>query len=699
MPNKLKFMKNILTVIRNNYSEIFKIILLIISVILIVSLFPKEGKFKYEFQNGKPWKHNDLIAPFDFAIQKSDIEIEAEQTKALKNLKPYFNFNNDIAEQKKQDFLLEFEKKWNVKYPDKRIFNKIKKNISTISIDIIDSLFSCGILELHPAIDKKPFDYSIIIIKNNIAEEKQLKQFFTVQSAEKFIHSELNKKNILDTVVLLPMLQNILTQNVIYDRKKSENEKDILISNISLTRGMVQLDQRIISKGELITNEKFMILESLKKEYEGQLGESSNYYLILIGQIILVSIALICLILFLLFFRKEIFDSTKKLTLILLLIIFMVFLTSITIKFNANYLYIVPLCLAPIVIRAFFDTRLALFVHLITIIIICFLVPNSLEFEFLQLVAGIITIISVVNLQKRSQFFVTSVYIFLTYSIINIGMTLIHEGKIDNIDLMQFGLYGASAVLTLFAYPLIFIFEKIFGFITDVSLIEYSDTNNKLLRELASKAPGTFQHSIQVANLSEEALVEIGGNALLARTGALYHDIGKSDMPKYFIENQSGRYNPHDELNYNESAKIIISHVIKGIEKAKKHSLPEQIIDFIRTHHGTKKTDYFYNLYLNSSLEKNIDEHDFMYHGPIPFSKETSVVMMADAVEAASRSLKNPNEENINELVEKIIDKQLELKQFMNSDITLKEITKVKKIFKRNLLNINHIRMEYPDIN
>ena len=287
--------------------------------------------------------------------------------------------------------------------------------------------------------------------------------------------------------------------------------------------------------------------------------------------------------------------------------------------------------------------------------------------------------------------------IFVTYSVIYTGMTLIKAGSIEGMNYFYFALFAGSAVLTLFSYPVIFLFEKIFGLITDVTLLDISNTNNKLLRELALKAPGTFQHSMQMANLAEEAVYEIGGNPLLVRTGAMYHDIGKINEPFYFIENQSTGVNPHDELTYEESAGIIIDHVISGVEKAKKFKLPEQIIDFIRTHHGTRKTEYFYTLAKRDNPDEEIDQDIYTYHGPEPFSKETSVLMMADTVEAASRAMKKPDEESISNLVENVINKQIESHQFDNADITLRDIRKIKKIFKKKLLNIYHLRIEYPE--
>jgi len=500
----------------------------------------------------------------------------------------------------------------------------------------------------------------------------------------------------VDKVLLKELLEESITQNVFYNARMTIAEQEKTLEQLSTTRGMVQQGERIISKGEVITKSKFQILESLQSEFKNKLDAQSNYWYILAGQILLVSISLTVLVFFLHFFRKDILADNKKVILILIIIILMVFFTSVALSFGVQYVYLVPLCLAPILIRVFFDTRLALYVYLITIILIGFLVPNSFQFVFMHLISGIITIFSIANLQKRSQFFFSAFVIFISYSAVYTGITLIQEGNMSGLKIMNFMMFAGSALLILFAYPMIFLLEKLFGMVTDVTLMELTDTNSKLLRELSMKAPGTFQHSLQVANLAEESIFAVGGDALLTRTGALYHDIGKMDQPMYFIENQVTGVNPHDELTNEESARIIINHVIKGIEKARKANLPEQIIDFIRTHHGTRKVDYFYILQKKDNPGEVIDDRRYTYPGPIPFSKETSVVMMADSVEAASRSLKVFDEETINNLVERIINKQMETGQFINSNITLRDITVIKKILKRKLMNIYHIRIEYP---
>jgi putative nucleotidyltransferase with HDIG domain len=377
-------------------------------------------------------------------------------------------------------------------------------------------------------------------------------------------------------------------------------------------------------------------------------------------------------------------------------VIIEVIMAHLSINSQSFNIYLMPFCILPIIIRAFYDTRVALFVHLVTVLIISFMAPNRFEFAFIELLGGMVAIFSIVNMRNRSQIFLSAGLIFLTYSVAYVGITIIQEGGSDVITSLDFAWFAVSGLLTLFSYPLIFIFEKIFGLTSDVSLLELSDTNGKLLRELASRAPGTFQHSLQVANLAEEAIYTIGGNSLLVRTGALYHDIGKMEMPVFFIENQASGINPHEELSFDESAAIIISHVIKGIEIAKKHNLPEQIIDFIRTHHGTTITGYFYRSFKNAFPDEQIDESKFHYPGPIPFSKETAVLMMADSVEAASRSLKKYDAESIDNLVEKIIDTQIEQNQFANADITFKDINILKKIFKKKLMNVYHVRVEYP---
>jgi len=691
-------MKSLKNFIRNNIQNFYIAFLFIFSIFLIVLMFPMQGKFKYEFQRGKPWRHSDFIAPFDFAILKSEQEVRKEKEAVLKDFKPFFKIDESIYKKNRAALITDFDNQWKSKYSDDRASNKKMMTNANLAMAIIDTIYKNGIIRMNTEVENKSDDFVINVLKNNIAEEVELKRFYTVQTAFTFLQSIINKHPEVDEPLLIKVLQNSIEQNITYDDKTSDIVKQSLLSQVSLTRGMIQIGERVISKGELVTPEKYQILESLKNEYEIQLGASSKYLTILLGQILLVCISIAVLVLFFFSFRKDVFHDNKKIVFILLSIFLMVFVTSMTIRFNEEVLYLIPICIVPIMIKVFFDTRLALFVHIVTIIIIGFLVPNSFEFIFLQLIAGIISIISVADFKKRSQLFITSFLIFITYSATYFGMTIMQEGTTENIYSYYFIWFAGSSTLTLISYPLIYINEKIFGLATDFSLIELSDTNSKLLRELSMKAPGTFQHSLQVANLAQEAIYQIGGNPMLVRTGALYHDIGKTDMPMFFIENQTVGLNPHDELLYEDSAKIIISHVIKGVEKARKAKIPEYVIDFIRTHHGTTKTRFFYNLFIKNNPNIAIDASIFTYKGPIPYSKETAVIMMADAVEAASRSIKLPDEDKISVLVDTIINFQIEQEQFINSNITFRDISTIKKVFKKKLINIFHIRVEYPQV-
>ncbi len=674
-----------------NYYQINKIFLFLITLVILLALFPREVKFKYEFQRGKPWQYEDLIAPFDFAILKPQPEIQKERKNVLAEAYLYFRLDTTMVENVKSDFLARLDR---TSVP--ALQSGEKTSIINAGFALIDSIYAKGIIEMVPQLEKKNPDMMIAVVKDHAARIVKINSLFTISRANDFLLSNLPAMMNNSGKFILPLIQASLRQNVIFDEPFTIAQREQALARISITRGMVQNGEQIIAKGELVDESNFQELESMRREFESKSGSGYNFSMILLGRFLLIAMALLVFGLFIYTFRYEIYKENRNIVLLLLLITMMVSFTTFIMKMNVTYIMAVPICLVPIIVRTFYDTRLALIVHLITIIIIGFLVPNSFEFLFMQLITGIITIISIVNLHHRSQFFFTSAMILLSYSVIYLGITLMQEGSVDQMRTANFLMFGISALLTLFSYPLIYLFERIFGMITDVSLIELSDTNSKLLRELAIKAPGTFQHSLIVSNIAEEAARAIGANSLLARTGALYHDIGKVDMPMYYIENQSGGINPHDELSYEESARIITGHVIYGIEKARLFNLPETIIDFIRTHHGTRFTQYFYNKHKAEMGDAPFDESPFRYQGPVPHSKETSLLMMADSIEAASRSLKAPNESDVSELVEKLIDNQMEHRQFRNSALTLKEISTIKKIIKKKLLSIYHIRVEYP---
>lgn len=703
-------MKKFFSTIKKYYNIAFKTLLFVITVIIILFLFPTQGKFRFEFQKGSPWKHQNLIAPFNFAIQKSDKEIKLEKDSILNNFKPYFKFDNKIQKKQLDLFHKNFNTNWK-NYTDKKHLttlsnNKIKNEYYNFCDSILNHIYLSGIVQFSQILAQTKKGSSIIVVKNNIAEERDISKIFTPKISYNYIkqnikdHFDTNEDYSSEIDFLNSLkLYDYVVPNLFYDKETSNKVKKDFINNISLTKGMIQAGELIIAKGEIINDQKFLILKSLRSEYEKSLGTSANYHLILLGQIILIFTSVLVLFLFLYNFRKEILKHNLKTAFILLLVLISVFTASMIIKSNIISLYVVPFAILPIIISTFYDDRLALFIHTITILLIGFIAPNGFEFVFLQFIAGIVAIFSLTKIHRRGQLFVSSILVVISYSIVYFGMAIIQEGNIHEINLYNFAWFAGNGLLLLSAYPLIYLFEKLFGFLSDISLMELSDTNNELLRELAEKAPGSFQHSLQVANLAEGAIFKIGGNPLLVRTGALYHDIGKSCNPQYFTENQVAGINPHDKLSFEKSAEIIIEHVTKGVKIAKKHNLPNQIISFIETHHGTTQAKYFYRSFVNKYPDKEVDIKKYTYPGPAPFSKETAVLMMADSVEAASRSLKVYTDKTINELIDKIIDSQINEGQFNDVELTFKDITTIKNIFKNKIKNIYHTRIEYPEEN
>ena len=680
--------------ISSKHDVFYKIALVLMCVSVIVYVFPKTVKFKYSYQKNKPWLHEDLIAPFDFGINKTDNEIKDEQSDLVSNSKPYFKIDNDVFTNLAKSFPAEFDietSKLGIKPNEKNyLLNK------EFCQRVLNDIYGKGIIETNVQLDKKAPEYTIYILNNNIAEEVEIKQLFTIVSAFEYLKSNLAQSQNISETLVMRVFENLLQQNIIFDAITTTKTQKEMLENISLSRDMKQHGERIISRGDIVDQDKFKILESLKAEYINQTGGTSNLYYIMGAQFIMVAMSILMMIIFMTLFRKDMLADSKILFFILLNIMLTATMVGIASRFKIASIYILPFCIFPILVRSFFDTRVALFMHLSSTLIIGIIAPNPFEFIFIQIVAGFFAVFSILDMHHRSQLFFTVGIIFLTYSLAFISYSVMLEGTLNNVDWTTLQWFGVSAVSVLFVYPAIFIYEKLFGFVSEVTLMELSDINSPLLRALALKAPGTFQHALQVANLAEEAIIAIGGSSLLVRTGALYHDIGKMDMPMYFIENQSAGVNPHNELSFEDSAAIITGHVIKGIEIAKENNLPDQLIDFIRTHHGTTKAQYFYQSFLKNFPDEEIDVSVFQYPGPIPFSKETAVLMMSDSVEAASRSLKHYDADSLEKLVDRVIDSQIAQNQFANADITFKNITVIKRIFKKKLSNIYHLRIEYP---
>ena len=655
---------------------------------MVIYLLPKGGQFKYNFQKGKPWQYENLYAPFSFTIKKDKESIEKEKEIIRNNAVPYFEYNITLAEASHLQFLELFEQVF-----IDSLYRAPKEIVKSLGERALSEIYSKGIIgEINPYAE----DRLIYLKKGNEIEEISYSELYKQEALSKSITALLSTASNSNVEEMLrKLILRVAEPNVTLNTKLTEAAVATEINAITPNRGIIEKDARIIAKGEVVEGDKFQILNSLKSEYQSQVWSKSNYVWLIVGYSLLVSLVFLMLYLFLRKYRPDIFYNNTKVTFIFFNMVLMVFLTTIVVKMDAAYVYVVPLCTLPLVIKAFFDPRLGLFVHVLTLLLLGFVVPNSFEYLFLQIIAGIVTILTVSELYKRANLFISVGQITFIYIVGYFAFFLIQEGNIQLLKWENFGFFILCGLATLFAHPLIYLYEKVFGLVSDVSLLELSDTNSKLLRELSNKAPGTFHHSLNVANLSEAAASEIGANAMLVRVGALYHDIGKMINPTNFTENQVNSFDAHHELAPKESAKIIINHVIDGIEIARKNKLPDRIIDFIRTHHGTSLVYYFYTK--EKELNGSVDPVDFRYPGPIPFSKETAILMMADSVEAASKSLKNPTSTIIDSIVEKIIDSQMENGQFLNADITFKEIQVIKKILKKKLNNMYHLRVEYPE--
>ena len=667
-------MKDKLNIFFKLQSQIYRFILFFLSVTLIVYIIPKKGKFQYEFDEGKPWKYETLIAPFDFSILKTKSEIEAEKSEIIKNSKKYFFKSNTISD----SIIL------NISYKLRDSLPYLKEKALIKLKDIYRPGLIGDVIKLG--------NDSILLIHGN--ELKKL-NYYDLNQINNFDFDSISYNSPNDSITFNSIIKSNLKPDVVYDQISTNRNINNFLNQISNFKGSINRGVRIISRGEIIDLDKLSILESLKFKFESQIWSKSNFNLMTIGYAVIVGGTLFFLLLFLRKNRLNIYLDNTKITFVFLIILLFVLITISVYKFQPNYIYVVPLCSIPLLIRAFFDSRLGLFVHVLTLLILGFVVPNSFQFLFLHTIAGIITILTPSDLYQRanlflSVFIITSIYIVSYFSI-----SIIAYGDINDINLNIPLLFIFNGLATLFVHPLIYIFEKIFGLVSDVSLLELTNTNSFLLKELSEKAPGTFYHSLAVSNLAESVAIQISANVMLVRVGALYHDIGKMNNPNYFIENQSSSFNPHDDLDALESSSIIKNHILNGIETAKDNRLPDRVIDFIRTHHGTSMIRFFYEKAIK--LNPNTNELDFRYSGPKPFSKETAIVMMADSVEAASKSLKEPSVELIENFVDKIIDSQIEDNQFINSDITLKEIQTAKKILKEKLNNIYHLRVEYPD--
>ena len=668
---------------------IYKSLIFIATVSVIVYFLPNEGKFNYQFDINKPWKYGLLQASFDFPIYKNDIQVQKEQDSILADYQPYFQIDKEAEKNVLSKLREDYNKTLRHSLPGTDYVRYIERTLK--------ALYEDGIIAGNDL--KRMEEDSIIAIRlvdKNVATSRFIDQLYTVKEAYEYLlnaDTAHYKKKILQQC----SLNDYITPNLVYDEEKSEAAQKDLLSNISWANGFVLNGQKIIDRGEIVDEQTYNILESLRKEWEKRSDSVQEKRLTLAGQILYVGIFLFCFMAYLELFRADYYERKGTLTLLFALIVFFPVLSSIMVEQNLSSIYVVPFAMIPIIVRVFLDSRTAFMAH-VTIILLCSITlrfPH--EFILLQVVAGMVAIYSLRELSQRSQLLRTALVVFISYALFYFAFELIHEDDLTKLNTRMYIYFMINGILLLFAYPLLFLLEKIFGFTSDVTLVELSNINNSLLREMSEVAPGTFQHSLQMANLAAAAANKIGGKSQLVRTGALYHDIGKMVNPAFFTENQSG-VNPHKSLSYEQSAQVIISHITDGLKLAEKHNLPKVIKDFISTHHGRGLTKYFYISYKNEHPDEEVDQEKFRYPGPNPFTKEQAVLMMADSVEAASRSLPEYTEESISTLVDKIIDTQVSEGYFKECPITFKDIATVKALFKEKLKTMYHTRISYPEL-
>ncbi len=672
---------------RRRLNFAFRLLVIFVICAVTVYLFPKVGTFQYEYQKGMPWQYETLYAPFDFPIYKTEEELQEDREQVIAEQEPIYKRNNGTAAAEVEKFntaLRTFET------PNTR------EGLQTVARRLQD-IYAAGILQVPERMNAEKIR-NVRIVENNIAETVEFQKTYTLKKAYTTLSEEIDRAKLPKSVkeqILSLNLNNYLHENLEFDLNKTMQAEVGALKGISLTQGMVQQGDQIIGNRELVTAEKMKILDSLKKEYRHNLGAADSYMRTVGGQTLLVLVALAIFTVFFYYSKRRIFYHTRE-----FIFLYGMFLATIVLGSLGYHQHIemfsVPVLFFPIIVNILIGSRSALYLLLGTTLLISYYAPNSYMYAFMQVAAGIVAIFSLTHLQRRGQLFLSILWVFITYSLVYTAFMLVQEGELRVAHLFGYLWLLVNCLLLMLTYPVIYIFERIFGYTSEITLIELSNPNHPALRNLTKKAPGTFQHSLMVANLAEEAIYRIGGNPLLTRTGALYHDIGKTYEPIYFIENQSGGINPHDKCEFDESARHIINHVTKGVEMAKKYNLPECIVDFIRTHHGKSKVKYFYNSFKNKYPDKEIDEAAFTYAGPDPVTRECAVVMMADAVEAVSRTLKEKTVANITKVVNDIIDGQVRDGRFANAEITFKDIAIVKKVFIEMLTNIYHSRIAYP---
>ena len=651
---------------------------------------PRDVKFNYQFDLDKPWKYGQLIATFDFPIYKPDEVIKHEQDSILAHFQPYYTIDKEVSKAELQQLRSDYQTSLRELLPSQDYYNHLVRTLTEI--------YNAGIISNDNLNDlQKDSTNGIMVIDDKVANQINLNKIYSIRDA--YMHlltADTSRYN--PDILRRCSLNDYLTPNLIFDEERTKTAKEEVFDTYSWATGLVQSGEKIVERGEIIDSKKYNILESLRKESINRSESQKEKMLMLAGQLLFTAIFIGLLVVYLIIYRKKYFSDRNTLLMIFTQMVLFCVLTELFVANNILSVYILPYVMMPIIIRTFLDSRTAFMSFAVTVLICSITLRYPYEFILVQFAAGLTAIYSLKELSQRSQIFRTGFVVALTYLAVFFAFELFTENDFSKMNRSNYIYLAISGFLVLFAYPLLFMFEKAFGYTSNVTLIELSNTNNPLLRRLSELAPGTFQHSMQVSNLVFDAATNIGANGQLARTGALYHDIGKMENPAFFTENQGNASNPHQALSYEQSAQVVISHVTDGLKLAEKSNLPKVIKQFITTHHGAGQTKYFYISWKNEHPGEEPDSSLFSYPGPNPFTAEQAILMMADSVEAASRSLQEYTEDNIDQLVDKIIDAQVAEGYFNNCPITFQDIQTVKDVFKSKLKSMYHPRIKYPEL-
>lgn len=673
---------------RNQWKKILsRMALVLISVVIIVLFIPRNSGPQFRYDVGKPWMYGSLIAKFDFPIYKTDEAIKQERDSLLRNFEPYFNFKENMESAQMTRFFEDFTGG----------LPGMPATYTNIVADKLHQLYKSGIMGATEFSSIAQDTTKMIrVIDGKTAYSVRISRVLSTMTAYEQIYlderlapyrAQLQRCN----------LNEYIEPNLIYDKERSEAEKNDLLGQIPLASGMVLAGQKIVDRGEIVDDYTFRVLSSFEKETQRRSASTTAVPSTIAGQVIFVSLFIILFTMYLGMFRRDYFSKPRSIAMLYAMITVFPILVSLMIEHNVFSVYILPFAMAPIFIRVFMDSRTAFLTHIVMVMLCAAAVKYQYEFIIVQLVAGLVAIYSLRELSQRGQLFKTALFVTLASCAIYFALQLMTDNTFTTVDNSMYKYFVINGIMLLFVYPLMLIIEKTFGFISNVTLIELSNTSKDLLRRLSEVAPGTFQHSIMVSNLASTIAEKIGAKAQLVRTGALYHDIGKMQNPAFFTENQNG-VNPLDNMSRIDAAHIVINHVTDGLKLAEKHNLPGVIKDFISTHHGAGMTKYFYVSYRNEHPDEPIDDSLFTYPGPNPFTREQAILMMADSVEAAARSLPEYTEFSISNIVNKIVDGQLKEGYFEYCPITFHDIAMAKQVLIERLKSIYHTRVSYPEL-